>query len=619
MPISAPQLSTGIATATLVAVVAGLSYWGAGMLPGSLPAAVTGLAAGAVAATLAARRTTAAPEAGWLLAGGACLGLAVAATTLPWPNLPWLAGATRYDENQLAAAAWREAVGCGLLAPDRQGGSSEPWFALTRNRAGSLRVLLELALLLLGLGLFCRLRAGAQMRLLGLLVGVATVVAVAGHLGQWWWPQGKTLWWRFPVEYGRPVACFVNRNHFAGFAALFCPAALVLAGLALAARQWGRLALWTGCFAGLSLALFASFSRGAWLAGLAGILVAVLGSCGGRQRAVGAGVAGLAGLAFVALGLLSHGPVGDRLRTLQAPLATESGQYRLHAWRNALAICPDYPLLGAGADAFRVVFLHHKTTATTKSFYFAENEYVQWLVEGGIAGTVLGLALAGLWAWAARRAWQRGELTRPRLLIGGGALAVAGVHAAFDFAPRIPLYALAAVLLAAFLLPPAPETHSKADDDAAPPPAGSEWARYLAAWGPLAVPLLLLAYTWQCGWDRQRQLDDSLHLARAEPAELAQALLWAPSFSQVWYNLARAASQRPGLARQTATWLEQAVLYDPDNRQLWEVLAQVRRQLGDAPGAKAAAEEARRLRNARDNPFYRQNAARTPGPTRSSP
>ena len=512
----------------------------------------------------AARATTS----GWWNVDRAYL-LAIAfllVTLMPLPlALTRLMGRERYAQNVLVAESLGEAAELGL-AP-RQA----DWFAFTRNRAGTMRIATILVAAYGVARLASRLSIRGRFVLLGGLVLVAAAIGIAGFVALRIIPQRDTLLWLYPIPHvlPGPVACFVNRNHFAGMMAMFSPSALVLCIHALRTRRWFAAPLWGFCFLALAVALFTAMSRGAFLAWLVGMAALPLFLFRTRRAfpalAVGAVLAAL--LAWAALSHLSA--LRTRLQSLADPEDSSVGA-RLTAWHDTLAIWRGYPVAGAGANAFRMVYPQHRTSSHSGFRTHAENQYVQLLAEGGVAGTSLAMLLAGACAIAAVRFARSEEPSRVLLAALGSAGAVAAAHALTDFALHVPLYALALAGIVGINLP--------SMRAALPKPS------WLAALNLLAA-LVLLANE-----PTLQKMEDPDALCETTRGEARQALVWAPTHWRAWQRWGFLAGWRDdaAAARYAERCATQAAQYAPLNYRLWQYLGYVRLEACDYAGAREA-------------------------------
>lgn len=586
-----------VAFAVLQASVLLLVLLGGGLFPGPVCAtALLTCSAWALGLVRRHRAPAADPVAGaafpWLEIAMATALLLVILTALPLPPLldPFI-GALRRQQNRVAQAFLEQGASLGLFDDAR------PWFALSRNRVGTLRFVLLLASAFGAMMLSASLPARWRVKYLAYLAGVGAIVAVGGHISQWWIPQGDTLWWTLPVAHvlPGPVGCFVNRNHFGGFVAMLTPVTLVLAGHAFRRRRRFSGAVLLVMAIAMVFALFTSLSRGAVLA-FAGASVA-LSLVLAARRSFAAAIGSLVAVAALAALVLAASPhARDRLAGLKHPLSIPSVQNRLMEWRESLRVWPSYPLIGAGANALRMVYPQARRTSVARWLVFAENEYVQLVAEGG----VIGVAVAGAWLWAVRRRLRDGSEAVPPVVAAaaGGAVMTAAIHGAFDFALHLPLYAVVLASLAGLCLSP---------------PGVAPQRRLAFALAPAALGLLASAAIGLSAGTTLRRLDTDDFLGSASPVDLRRALISAPTSWHAWYYLGHGAwlegnsRHDTRLLRFGASLMTQAAWLDPQNYRLWYALGEARLTLKDYARADAAFARARQLRPWRTPPPYRRD------------
>lgn len=570
--------------ATLLGALALLLIFPTGAVPGTtLAVALLLTTAWALTAVRDGRPNRPAPPAAtrrlsWGLAAAAVVMLLY---VLPLPvALSGLGSARRLAQNTAADNMLKTAEAMDWLAPEARG------YALTRNKVGSLRWSLMMLGATAAFLLTARLPPASRRVLMrGLLLG-GVVVAAGGLASLQRWPQGDTLWWVYPVDHSLPgpLACFRNRNHFAAFLAMLIPLALALIADDRAHRRWLPLLASLTALPLLGLALILSLSRGALLATAAGLLALLLLLAASRHWRVAASLALLGALAAGALLLTPHPAVRERLATLANLQAEDSYQTRLSAWRDARAIVRAYPLIGAGANGFRLVYPQHRTTSQSASMTHAENEYVQGMVDGGLLGLLLTLTLLGLAALAVLPPTRHTGRTFGILPFAGwGAVATIAANALVDFPLHIPIYATAAAMCAGLLLPP-------------PSPPADRALRLTRAPALIVfgiTALMILA------WGRHLHLDSSRWVSRAPVQPLARALTWAPTSHLMWYRLGQlvALHKTPESRLFAEQCYQRAVAYDPLNYRLWERVGYARFALGDRAGARAAFAEVKALRD----------------------
>jgi O-antigen ligase len=609
-----------LALLVLILSVLALTLWGGGISEGPVYAVAVATCAVLLAVRRHARRAaTACGPVGrasfpWLEACCAAFLLLVAFTAVPLPDTAdALIGVERRAQNQAVTLALADAADLNYAR------GPTPRFALTRNLAGTLRFLV-LAAAVFGSGLLsASLTPRHRLAYLKFVVLAGSIVAVGGHIGQWHVPQGDTLWWYYPIGHVRPgpAGCFVNRNHFGGFVALLVPAAIALAVDSAGARQRAATACFAVLAAAMTLAVVFSLSRGALVAcavALAGsaVLLAV------NRRFVAAAV--LAVALVVGAGAAAHLPhpaVQERLASFRNPLRSASLQTRLSEWRESLRVWRHYPLVGAGGNALRVVYPQYRRTASGGWLMHAENEYVELLAETGVIGVGLaaGLAVAGFARYRARRS----DAPWPLVMAGVGALLVAGIHALFDFAPSVPLYAVVLASLAGLLID-GPQTVSRpgmgtfsggprppacAEATAGEPGTGRRAGSVAdgVASAPAALGLVAACAVAGAAFVSAYRLDTLEYLQGARPGAIRRGLVWAPSSSHAWYAFGRTAcsvaqrDRRPDLYAFGERCVTEATAYDPQNYRLWYLLGGLRHGLGDVHGAEKAYSRARALRS----------------------
>ncbi len=250
---------------------------------------------------------------------------------------------------------------------------------------------------------------------------------------------------------------YVNRNHFADYLVLAGALAIGLALQALARLRsaWAtrrRAILLLGEAEGLALVrssvivmvivagLVASRSRGGVTAFAAGVLAMALAAPGRRRTT-------LAVLVLVALGVSWIGLGG----VIQAFEVRGIRASRLDRWRDMLPMVPQFPVFGAGWNAFGTAYPWYQTVWKTDWIGEAHNDYLQALIDGGALGLLLVLALVAMVLRAALARASRSPVDLGVL----GALVGFAFHAIVDFGGPIPANAATAVALAATALVPA--------------------------------------------------------------------------------------------------------------------------------------------------------------------
>src|SRR6202158_3810739 len=259
--------------------------------------------------------------------------------------------------------------------------------------------------------------------------------------------NGKLYWFREMRYGGIPFGPYVNRNHFAGFAELVIPVALV--PLVLGKVRQDRWFI-VGLFAVLPIvALFLSASRGGIVS--LGMELAVIALWLVFRRTSGTQMIAGGAVLMVALLLVSWLGVSkilQRFSGMQSLEATSGkrASMRLDTWRIFL----DHPLVGAGLGTLQVVFPRYETLYDGKIVNHTHNDYLEALAETGIIG---GLCCAWfLWVLLAESVKRSRQLSNSfnGVLQLSGSVACSGflVHSLVDFNLHIPANALLFFLMA---------------------------------------------------------------------------------------------------------------------------------------------------------------------------
>lgn len=282
-------------------------------------------------------------------------------------------------------------------------------------------------------------------------------------------------------EVRRAFATFGNPNFLAALLVLALP---VATGLALGARRSVAWAAWWTASGLIAAALLATFTRGAWLAGVIGMAAFVwaLGSnairVAGRSR-LAIGLVGAALAVVIAISLASSGEVniierltvgastGERVLTLQAGFAAAA----------------ERPMLGWGPDRFLAAFRQVRPDRYAEQFgtIATINNAHSWPVQAaatlGIPAALLFLG-ALVWPIAAtvrllprRRAAETVDTLYAGVWAGCLGFVVCMMFNVAALAATVPFF----LMLGALMVPIATGARHASNDDAARRPA--LWAR----------------------------------------------------------------------------------------------------------------------------------------------
>jgi O-antigen ligase len=253
--------------------------------------------------------------------------------------------------------------------------------------------------------------------------------------------NGKLYWFREMRYGGIPFGPYANRNHFAGFAELIIPLALVPLILGRVRRErWPVV----GLFAIVPIgALLLSASRGGIVSLAVELFLLMLVII--LRKSVGKHIFGAGAILFAALLLVSWlgaTEILQRFSTLQTLEATASkrASMRSDTWKIFL----DHPVIGTGLGTIQVAYPPYETLYDGKIVNHSHNDYLEAFAETGLLG---GLCCAWFLAVLLIEGWKRSQNLDKSFAT---ALQLAGwigccgllVHSFVDFNLHIPANAL---------------------------------------------------------------------------------------------------------------------------------------------------------------------------------
>ncbi len=284
----------------------------------------------------------------------------------------------------------------------------------------------------------------------GLLASFAVLQGIA--------PNGK-LYWIWPAEQGGAIyGPYVNHNHYAGLMEMLTPFPLVLAATRFS--DGSRKMFVMAVAALMAGSIFLSGSRGGMLALMAEIIVLavlVLRSQKGNWKQPLL----LGGFLILVIGFLvwlGGNELTRRLASIQTEMQVElTGGTRVTIDRDCLHMLVKRPILGWGLGTFPTVYPGFRSFYSTFFVNEAHNDYLQLLVETGLAGFAIAvwfLVLVFRRATAKLKDWHQttsGAITVACLLGCVGIL----VHSFLDFNLQIPANAALFYVLCAIAASPA--------------------------------------------------------------------------------------------------------------------------------------------------------------------
>src|SRR3981189_418684 len=276
--------------------------------------------------------------------------------------------------------------------------------------------------------------------------------------------NGKLYWFREMHYGGIPFGPYVNRNHFAGFADLVLPLALIPLVLGRVRRErWPVV----GLFAVVPIgALFLSASRGGIVS--FGVELAVLALVMIHRRTMGKQLFAGASVLLLALLMVSWLGVGQILQRFSSfqyieATAGKRASMRRDTWR----IFVHHPVTGTGLGTLQIVYPSYESLYDGKIVNHTHNDYLEALAETGLLGGLCCAWFLGVLFSESLKRFRQDNNSFAGTLQLSGLVACVGflVHSLVDFNLHIPsnafLFFLMAHLATSEIQPLAPRLHPK--------------------------------------------------------------------------------------------------------------------------------------------------------------
>jgi O-antigen ligase len=226
---------------------------------------------------------------------------------------------------------------------------------------------------------------GSQARKLAVILSLYGAVVAGFALLQGISSNGRLYWIRQPRNAGWIYGPYVNHNHYAGLMEMLTPIPLVLSLTHLASSRTRLVAATAAAI--MAGTIFLSGSRGGMLAiavELTVVAVLLIKQQRGLRTALGVGLF----LAIVVTLLVWIG--GDKLMGRIASIGPGhtdlTSDLRKGIYRDGFRMFLRKPVFGWGLGAFPVVYPEFRSFYTNFFVNAAHNDYLQLLVEMGLAG-----------------------------------------------------------------------------------------------------------------------------------------------------------------------------------------------------------------------------------------
>ncbi len=523
---------------------------------------------------------------------------------LPIPKyLHSIAGERRLEQHQILKKILLEAHSIDLIK------NPEMDLTFSRNRMGTANWVILLVAAIGTMGISSYLTRDKQLHYIRALVLIAVFISLAGIIGRYLLIENSKLSWFLPGEGTELYACFVNKNNFGGFLVLLCPAAIFLCAKDINDSNWFLAVLNVVCFFIMTTGVIISMSRGAFFTYIITILAVVLLSVRRSTRKTGIIICLISCISFAAIICFISGTLEQRLRTIGELDIDTSAQIRLAVWKDGFKMWKDYPLIGVGAEGFRMVFSQYRSIASTRSFHHAENIYLQLILDTGLFGLMLiaGSIVSYVHFYKTIKWTEQNSIV---LLTVICAIISACVHALIDVALFVPLYLLVLSSLLGLPLGLTDFSIKRGFAEDEPDIVNTKEFEHGQVTKPSIFSVLFPGFRWRdfkmtlftlscliliISIFSFYRLDINL-LTRSDeinssgPETIKKALVYAPTYWHAWYNLGRLAQiskDKSGYEFGDHCFL-QAAVYNPTDYRMWKNLYEIRSAKHDIVGAEQA-------------------------------
>ena len=257
------------------------------------------------------------------------------------------------------------------------------------------------------------------LSLFGFCLAVFAIVQKATWNGRLYWVRDLTMG-------GVPFGPFVNRNHFAGFIGMIIPLTL---GHAITKHSREKKILFGFLAVIMSVALFFSLSRGGILSFVSGMALFGLLLFASRYQQKKVWIIGVFIIAVLTyLAWLGMDPIMQRFT--QTDITKEQ---RLVVWSTTLTAAKDFWLTGSGLGTFLNIFPLYAPASVQGGIYdHAHNDYVEFLLETGLGGSILLVCFIGILLWYAFKSTFEDRAGIMLMAALASAMSMA-MHSIFDF------------------------------------------------------------------------------------------------------------------------------------------------------------------------------------------
>lgn len=333
-------------------------------------------------------------------------------------------------------------------------GQAQPWRPVSIVPGATLNALAALVVPFATLVLLAGMNDAERSWLPGVLLGLVLASALLALL------QFSGSGFNNPLINDTPgqiSASFANRNHLALFLSFGCVLAPAWAFQGRQEAQWRPIAA-LGMILLFVLTIMATGSRAGLLLGAVALVAAPALVRRDIRRTMRryprwALPALAAGIVALILGAVLVAFAADRAISLQRIFAADGVEdMRTRALPTVLTMIGTYFPIGSGFGGFDPVFRIHEPMALLKLTYFnhAHNDFLEIVLDGGLAGGLLLLAGMVWWGIATIGAWRAGP-DAMEARTGSTLLGLTLIASAFDYPARTPMI-LAVIVIASVMM-----------------------------------------------------------------------------------------------------------------------------------------------------------------------
>ncbi|CAG37946.1 O-antigen ligase family protein [Desulfotalea psychrophila] len=279
-----------------------------------------------------------------------------------------------------------------------------------------------------------------ERMLVCLLIGLGIFLSIFGFfkmLGYKPFP-----WWDYLQHDTFITSTYGNHNHLAGYLEMVIPLSLCL----FLTRTRRGVSFFALLLISLILlaAHIATLSRGGWLALALSLLFMATVLLGQKRfRAKKLLLLIISFTLLLSIFILAGSDILERLLSLTDQETVAGLNGRSHTWQGVYKMIAAHPFIGSGPGSFATIFTQFQLPGTSARFYYAHNDYLQFIAELGLPVVLIILwALLTVAKQACRKIKEASRQTWGFTLAALAGLLAIACHSSVDFNLHIPANAL---------------------------------------------------------------------------------------------------------------------------------------------------------------------------------